>query len=52
MDHQQVNLQGAVVVIHDVEVEFFLAQPAGEGGLVPRARGVSVFQVNDVYLLS
>ena len=47
VDHQQSDLQGVVVV----EV-FFLAQPAGEGGLVPGARGVSVFQVNDVYLLS
>ena len=41
-----------VVVVHDVEVVLFELNLAGEGGLVPGARGVSVFQVNDVYLLS
>ena len=52
MEHQQGDLQGVVVVVHDVEVVLFEQNLAGEGGLVPGARGVSVFQVNDVYLLS
>ena len=50
--HQQGDPQGVVVVIHDVEMVLFELNLAGEGGLVPGARGVSVFQVNDVYLLS
>ena len=53
VNHQQGDFQGVdVVVVHDVEVVFFELNLAGEGGLVPGARGVSVFQVNDVYLLS